>query len=756
MLTIVGLCAVTLLALPVRAQDDCQSLLDFDSELLDQLAPLSEWHTQGYCGQGVAVGVITTEFPEREAIADLINADMFSLHPQQETRWVSTSSSSRATELVKTLHAIAPRASIYFYQLQSVNDFITATTWMEANDVRIIANLIAHPAFAESELDDINAFMSSAADKGILWLNSAGNYGSSYYESQVDWSKWDREGWHYFSDSASGLLPIRAIDSEKEVRAYVMWSDLTAEMMLSAFVDADNLTPLDLEPATYDVNPTQPAGRLDLGLLEPEQPVYLALIDTNHFRSNAETNQFQIYLVNAIIEGISLSGNSIPKPNDNPDVLTIGAIDAGDTNRTASRAAALGKPEIRTFGRSFLSGSDATGTAFSTLIVAGVAATYWSQDTDQTVDQIREQLLSDDDGVLAVAHIGENSLPWTTIISGIGLGVLFIIVILWTLWRKDRQYAIEALRQTEFRVEFARDCQSLTVLFELPLRRNGYPYLLRYFKSLRLDIRFDPRLTKKPAFDSWLANINISRATSHSSEVATARFKSSREAGTVTEDRLIKEINLSEEEAIVALDLNYQYHIQLPVQLSFSELQWDTNTGCPEKVQLHLTISHNRDILFSDALVDFRESTTATVTALTDDNTNDSSTKPRAVFVSYSQKNRTFVTRLVEHLREESACEFWLDFERIPPGARFWDQEIQASLDTCDRMLLVISPASMSSDEVAREWNYFLLKKKPILVLVYEEPDIIHYRLSPSQMIFWDAHKTNEMRAQIIRGLECY
>lgn len=122
------------------------------------------------------------------------------------------------------------------------------------------------------------------------------------------------------------------------------------------------------------------------------------------------------------------------------------------------------------------------------------------------------------------------------------------------------------------------------------------------------------------------------------------------------------------------------------------------------------------------------------------------------VFVSYSSRDRDFVRKLLTRCSSYN-LDFWIDYERIPYGSQFWDRDIEKGLESSEVMLLISSPNSMSSDEVAREWNYFLSRKKPILMLVYQEAKI-PYRLEPIQLVQYSTQSEDKIGNIIINALE--
>ncbi len=103
------------------------------------------------------------------------------------------------------------------------------------------------------------------------------------------------------------------------------------------------------------------------------------------------------------------------------------------------------------------------------------------------------------------------------------------------------------------------------------------------------------------------------------------------------------------------------------------------------------------------------------------------------VFISYSRDDLPFVSRLAQDLRACGAA-LWLDQEEISAGED-WTDAVWEGLKACDLLLLVISPASMDSREVASEWKYYLNNRKPILPLLAAATAHIHYQVSALQYV---------------------
>ena len=101
------------------------------------------------------------------------------------------------------------------------------------------------------------------------------------------------------------------------------------------------------------------------------------------------------------------------------------------------------------------------------------------------------------------------------------------------------------------------------------------------------------------------------------------------------------------------------------------------------------------------------------------------------VFVSYARKDQDYVHSLARQLRN-IGVDIWID-QDIAPGAN-WDQHIESALASCDKMLLILSPAAVASENVHDEWSYFLEHGKAVYPFVYQ-PCEMSFRLRRRQFI---------------------
>lgn len=113
------------------------------------------------------------------------------------------------------------------------------------------------------------------------------------------------------------------------------------------------------------------------------------------------------------------------------------------------------------------------------------------------------------------------------------------------------------------------------------------------------------------------------------------------------------------------------------------------------------------------------------------------------VFISYARKDSDYVYTLARELRR-IGLDIWID-QDIDPGLN-WDNSIESALQTCDKMLLIVSPDSMRSENVQDEWSYFLEEGKAVFPFVYKEGEM-SFRLRRRQYII----STNDLLTDVAR-----
>jgi hypothetical protein len=96
--------------------------------------------------------------------------------------------------------------------------------------------------------------------------------------------------------------------------------------------------------------------------------------------------------------------------------------------------------------------------------------------------------------------------------------------------------------------------------------------------------------------------------------------------------------------------------------------------------------------------------------------------KQRKTFISYSRVNKEFAVKLAKELRS-SGFSIWLDQLDIPTGAR-WDDEIEKALEESQIFMVILTPASSTSENVKDEIGYAIDSGKHILPVLLENAKV--------------------------------
>lgn len=96
-------------------------------------------------------------------------------------------------------------------------------------------------------------------------------------------------------------------------------------------------------------------------------------------------------------------------------------------------------------------------------------------------------------------------------------------------------------------------------------------------------------------------------------------------------------------------------------------------------------------------------------------------TSRSTTFISYSHQDADFATKLASEF-EAAGTAIWMD-RRIAAGKR-WDREVQQHLDECDRVVVILSPESVASENVLDEVDYALGKGKDICPFLLRDCEI--------------------------------
>jgi serine/threonine protein kinase len=104
------------------------------------------------------------------------------------------------------------------------------------------------------------------------------------------------------------------------------------------------------------------------------------------------------------------------------------------------------------------------------------------------------------------------------------------------------------------------------------------------------------------------------------------------------------------------------------------------------------------------------------------------------LFISYRRVDEDFARKVHSALTTQG-FDVWLDVVSIRAGED-WSDSIHKGLVGSDIMLLIITPESMESPNVADEWKYFHSRKRPIIPIRLRSVEELHYQLN-STLSIW-------------------
>jgi hypothetical protein len=104
------------------------------------------------------------------------------------------------------------------------------------------------------------------------------------------------------------------------------------------------------------------------------------------------------------------------------------------------------------------------------------------------------------------------------------------------------------------------------------------------------------------------------------------------------------------------------------------------------------------------------------------------------IFLSYSQKDRLWVSEFVSALRESGITE-WFNVQDLRPGGR-WQEKIQEALRQSSTLVVILSPNSVDSPWTFFELGAAIADEKRIIPVLCEDIEIKRIPLLLSHLQF--------------------
>lgn len=298
------------------------------------------WHALGFTGKGVKVGVIDTGF---SGLRGLLGSELPATvaarcyadigRPTSRLSACDDEGDVHGTAVAEALVDVAPDVSLYVARPVTKGDLASAVDWMAGQGVQVINYSVGYAwdgpgdgtsPYSESPLNTVD----TAIDRGIVWVNAAGNEGQSAWFGVFQDN--DGDGFHEFSYDMNELncFSGRGDEARVQLRWQGRWltEDRLADLNLYLYDLARGPSALSVA-AGEDF---QSVTRIPSEVLEHETDLGGTFcIAIHHDRTQPAPDPSWIQLV--MLKGESLSpytvGGSIGNPAEsaNPGLLAVGA-----------------------------------------------------------------------------------------------------------------------------------------------------------------------------------------------------------------------------------------------------------------------------------------------------------------------------------------------------------------------------------------------------------------------------------------------
>ncbi len=306
---------------------------------------------------------------------------------------------AHGTAVAEIVYDLAPKATLYLAEATTMAEVAQAVDWLIAQGVHIINMSLNAPFAPPSHGTGFDALtVEKAAAHGVLWVNSAGNYGNKHWRGP-----WHDPDADLVLDFAGGReAAVMQVPRETSFIVVLRWDNPWPgacddyDLMVS-WVDPRAGPRQLVSSASQDCGPSSQPLEMVSG---QAQTVDGRLNISVRRRPTARPVTLELFVLGGVLEGAVPEGSVTP-PADSPKAVAVGAAPYYDLRAIhpySSRGpGALGsiKPDFvgpDTVSTATLGSNAFAGTSASAAHITGLAAILKGLRPDWGPDQIREAL----------------------------------------------------------------------------------------------------------------------------------------------------------------------------------------------------------------------------------------------------------------------------------------------------------------------------------------------------------------------------
>ncbi len=286
------------------------------------LSGVAPWRSAGLTGTGTKVAVLDSGF---QGYTSLLGGELPSNVVTRSFRADGRmDDGEHGTACAEIVHDMAPAAQLYLVASQTQDEDLEAISWLMEQGIDVISASSGNPIWGPGDgTGPTHDKIDEATDRGILWVNAAGNFGDSHWSG--GWR--DQDGDDVLEFQSGDESNTFTLAGGESAMVYLRWNDAWDHSCND--YDLAIYDSLGLEAGQssnpQDCNTFEPweAAEVNTSVLDKEFSIKIQRYDAD---GQANFDLFVHCLTCSALEHVTPEG-SISAPADAASALTVGAVD---------------------------------------------------------------------------------------------------------------------------------------------------------------------------------------------------------------------------------------------------------------------------------------------------------------------------------------------------------------------------------------------------------------------------------------------